>query len=97
MRVQQLLNQCGQLQAGGSSSPPWLPACTGGHAAGTRTNDLFLLDLGSRAWSQPGTSGTAPSPRQAPGICMQGNNLFVHGGRNNFVLEDLFVLDFMVC
>lgn len=24
-----------------------------------------------------------------------GNLLFIHGGRNNFVLEDLHVLDFM--
>lgn len=25
--------------------------------------------------------------------CLTGSQLFVHGGRNNFVLEDMFVLD----
>lgn len=41
--------------------------------------------------------GTAPSPRQASAVCIgHGNLLFVHGGRNNFVLEDLHVLDFVV-
>lgn len=57
---------------------------------------MFLLDLSSWQWSQPATAGTAPSPRQASAICIgHGNLLFIHGGRNNFVLEDLHVLDFV--
>lgn len=69
----------------------------GGHALGGRTNDLFLLDLSAWQWSQPATAGNAPSPRQASAICIgHGNLLFVHGGRNTFVLEDLHVLDFVV-
>jgi hypothetical protein len=34
---------------------------------------------------------------QASAVCIgHGNLLFVHGGRNNFVLEDLHALDFVV-
>ena len=34
---------------------------------------------------------------QASAVCIgHGNLLFVHGGRNNFVLEDLHMLDFVV-
>jgi hypothetical protein len=66
----------------------------GGHAAGGRTNDLLMLDLHACHWSQPVTSGTAPSPRQGAAICVaNGRQLFVHGGRNSFLLEDLHCLD----
>lgn len=38
-----------------------------------------------------------PPCRQACALCIgHGNLLFVHGGRNNFVLEDLHVMDFVV-
>ncbi len=76
---------------------PSFPLRVGGHAIGGRTNDLFLLDLSAWQWSQPAMAGTAPSPRQASAITIcHGNLLFVHGGRNNFVLEDLHMLDFVV-
>lgn len=69
----------------------------GGHAAGARTNDLFMLDLSSWIWSQPPTSGTPPSPRSGAAMCVgNGHFLFIHGGRNNFVLEDLQILDLML-
>jgi hypothetical protein len=69
----------------------------GGHTAGGRTNDLLMLDLSTATWSQPGTSGTAPSPRQGAAICVgNGRQLFVHGGRNSFLLEDLHCLDLLV-
>jgi len=67
---------------------------SGGHAAGARTNDLFLLDLSRLSWSQPPTSGPAPSPRSGAAACVgAGRYLFISGGRNNFVLEDLAVMD----
>lgn len=43
---------------------------TGGHAAGGRTNDLFLLELSRLAWSQPQTAGPAPSPRSGAAACV---------------------------
>lgn len=70
---------------------------SGGHGSGARLNDLYFLDLSSWQWSQPATSGTAPSPRQSAALCIgNSNQLFVHGGRNNFVLDDLFYLDLVV-
>ena len=66
----------------------------GGHAKGSRSNDLHLLELSDWSWSQPNTSGTAPPPRSYAGACVgHGHYLFISGGRNNFVLEDLHVLD----
>lgn len=56
-----------------------------------------MLDLSNGLWSQPVTSGTAPSPRQGAAICVgNGRQLFVHGGRNSFLLEDLHCLDLLV-
>jgi hypothetical protein len=71
-----------------------LPA--GGHAAGGRTNDLLLLELSGWTWSQPATTGTAPSPRSGAAMCIaHGRYLVVQGGRNNFVLDSAHVLDLM--
>jgi hypothetical protein len=59
-----------------------------------RTNDMLMLDLHTCRWSQPMTSGTAPSPRQGAAICVaNGRQLLVHGGRNSFLLGDLHCLD----
>jgi hypothetical protein len=80
-----------------TSFPAALCLPAGGHAIGGRTNDLFLLDLSVWQWSQPPFAGTSPSPRQAAAVAIgRGNLLVVHGGRNNFVLEDLYILDFVV-
>jgi hypothetical protein len=83
-----------------------LPPCTvllasclppaGGHASGGRTNDLLLLELSGWTWSQPTTTGTAPSPRSGAALCIgHGRYLVIHGGRNNFVLDSAHVLDLM--
>ena len=77
----------------------------GGHGNGMRYNDLHSLDLATYTWQQLPTAGAAPSPRQACGICTspvdivvdgeteEHDFLWVRGGRNNFVLDDLFYLD----
>jgi hypothetical protein len=74
----------------------WLLAHTAGHATGGRTNDLLLLELSGWTWTQPSTSGTAPSPRSCAAITVgNGHHLIIHGGRNNFVLDDMHVLDLL--
>ena len=77
----------------------------GGHGNGMRYNDLHALDLSTYTWMQLPAAGAAPSPRQASGICTavvdimvdgeteEHDFLWVRGGRNNFVLEDIFYLD----
>jgi len=71
-----------------------LPAA--GHATGGRTNDLLMLELSAWSWSQPSTSGTAPSPRSGAALTLgNGHYLIIHGGRNNFVLDDMHVLDLL--
>ena len=79
--------------------------CFGGHGNGMRYNDLHSLDLSTYTWQQLPTAGAAPSPRQACGICTslvdivvggeveEHDLLWVRGGRNNFVLDDMFYLD----
>ena len=70
---------------------------SGGRGSGSRLNDLYMLDLHTWQWNQPATSGTAPAPRQSAALCIgNGNQMFVQGGRNNFVLDDLLMLDLMV-
>lgn len=70
--------------------------CSGGHASGGRANDLLLLELSGWTWSQPATTGTAPSPRSGAAMCVaHGRYLIIHGGRNNFVLDTAYVLDLM--
>lgn len=69
---------------------------SGGHASSGRTNDLLLLELSGWTWSQPVTTGTAPSPRSGAAMCVgHGRYLVIHGGRNNFVLDTAHVLDLM--
>jgi hypothetical protein len=70
--------------------------CSGGHASAGRTNDLLLLELSGWTWSQPVTTGTAPSPRSGSALCIgHGRYLVIHGGRNNFLLDSAHVLDLM--
>jgi hypothetical protein len=40
-------------------------------------------------WSQPIISGSAPSPRQDVALTADGKRIYVHAGRNNFILEDM--------
>lgn len=69
----------------------------GGVGSGSRTNDLFFLELNSMTWSQASFVGTAPSPRQSSALCIvQSTQLLLHGGQNHFVLDDLFVYDILV-
>jgi hypothetical protein len=73
-----------------------LAVCAAGHATGGRTNDLLMLELSAWSWSQPSTSGTAPSPRSGAALTLgNGHYLIIHGGRNNFVLDDMHVLDLL--
>jgi N-acetylneuraminic acid mutarotase len=65
----------------------------GGHGSGMRYNDIHFYEMHSNSWSQPQVTGTPPSPRQDAAMCVLNNKLYLHGGRNNFVLDDLFVLD----
>jgi hypothetical protein len=84
---------------GAGFSQRWLLsllAHAAGHATGGRTNDLLLLELSGWTWTQPNTSGTAPSPRSCAAITVgNGHHLIIHGGRNNFVLDDMHVLDLL--
>lgn len=43
-------------------------------------NDLYVLDLEVMAWSQPGCTGPAPSPRQGHTAIQVGVNLIIQGG-----------------
>jgi len=45
-------------------------------------NDVFVLDLEIMAWTQPATSGPAPSPRKGHCSILIGTNLVIHGGFN---------------
>jgi hypothetical protein len=45
-------------------------------------------------WSQTTTTGSVPAPRQDAAVTVVGSSLYVHGGRSNFLLDDLHVLDF---
>lgn len=68
----------------------------GGRGSGQRFNDMHFLDLShpKLMWSQPIIGGSAPSPRQDVALCSDGEGkLYVHAGRNNFILDDLYCLD----
>ena len=68
----------------------------GGRGSGQRYNDMHFLDLShpKLMWSQPIIAGSAPSPRQDVALCGDGEGkIFVHAGRNNFILDDLYSLD----
>lgn len=69
----------------------------GGFGSGTRLNDFWFLELSTMTWTQPAMGGTAPSPRQSTALCVANSTqLLLHGGRNHFVLDDLFVYDILV-
>lgn len=42
---------------------------------------------------QPPFSGAQPSPRQQSAITYFQGKIFVHGGRSNLALQDLYVVD----
>jgi hypothetical protein len=68
----------------------------GGRGSGQRYNDLHFLDLShpKLMWTQPIVAGSAPSPRQDVALCSDGEGkIYVHAGRNNFMLDDLYSLD----
>ena len=68
----------------------------GGRGSGQRYNDMHFLDLKhpKLMWSQPIIAGSAPSPRQDVALCSDGEGkMYVHAGRNNFILDDLYELD----
>eukprot|EP00740_Mantoniella_antarctica_P005333 CAMPEP_0181361168 /NCGR_PEP_ID=MMETSP1106-20121128/7122_1 /TAXON_ID=81844 /ORGANISM="Mantoniella antarctica, Strain SL-175" /LENGTH=1010 /DNA_ID=CAMNT_0023474623 /DNA_START=178 /DNA_END=3207 /DNA_ORIENTATION=+ len=69
----------------------------GGRGSSQRYNDMHFLDLShpKLMWSQPLIAGSAPSPRQEVALCADGNagKIYVHAGRNNFILDDLYALD----
>lgn len=43
-------------------------------------NDLYVLDLDAFAWTQPKTTGPAPSPRFNHISAQNGNKIIIHGG-----------------
>ncbi|XP_028293413.1 kelch domain-containing protein 2 [Gouania willdenowi] len=57
-------------------------------------NHIHILDLDTLTWSQPITTGDAPSPRAAHACATLGNRGYVFGGRfKNLRLNDLFYID----
>uniref|UniRef100_A0AAV2JGQ5 Kelch domain-containing protein 2 n=1 Tax=Knipowitschia caucasica TaxID=637954 RepID=A0AAV2JGQ5_KNICA len=57
-------------------------------------NHVHVLDLETQSWSQPITTGPAPSPRAAHACATLGNRGYVFGGRfKNYRLNDLHYLD----
>ena len=64
----------------------------GGHGSGQRYNDLHYLDMEHFTWMQPNIAGTAPSPRQGAAMAVHGELIYLHGGRNNFVCDDLWMV-----
>lgn len=53
-----------------------------GGLSGTSTsyNDLWALDLNTKKWSRPATTGTYPSPKAAATLLTYKNNLILYGG-----------------
>jgi hypothetical protein len=68
----------------------------GGKGQGQRYNDLHFLDLTGvhGAWSQPVCGGQVPSPRQDVALCAGDGKLYLHAGRDNFIREDMYALDY---
>mmetsp|Transcript_46212 Transcript_46212/g.88190 ORF Transcript_46212/g.88190 Transcript_46212/m.88190 type:complete len:1493 (-) Transcript_46212:386-4864(-) len=64
----------------------------GGHGSGQRFNDLHYLDMETYTWMQPNIGGSGPSPRQGAAVAVAGDCIYIHGGRNNFVCDDLWVV-----
>lgn len=74
-----------------------------GGVAGTSTlSDVHAFDLVTRQWSALAPSGTPPSGRWSSAACLEGNRLFIYGGKldadiRNFstgLAGDVRVLDF---
>ena len=66
-----------------------------GGRGGSTFGDLWIFDLGTNTWSQPGTAGTAPSARYAHGATYDSTNdrFVVFCGRASGELQDVHALD----
>ena len=65
----------------------------GGKGSPKPYNDLYMLDLNTFTWFKPGSAGPRPPPRQSAAIAVSGRYIFIHGGRSNFVQDDLYAYD----
>lgn len=52
----------------------------GGFVGGSRSNQVFVLDLGSMTWSAPQVSGRLPAPRSGHTAVAYQGNMYVYGG-----------------
>jgi hypothetical protein len=74
----------------------------GGYAANAVISDTYAFDLASRQWSLLAPLGTPPSGRWLSAACLDGNRMFVYGGKQdadtvNFstgLAGDVNILDF---
>mmetsp|Transcript_15302 Transcript_15302/g.19428 ORF Transcript_15302/g.19428 Transcript_15302/m.19428 type:complete len:410 (-) Transcript_15302:26-1255(-) len=62
---------------------------------GSRTNDLFSLELSSNTWEKQNCRGTAPAARSFHTCVAANDKLLVFGGANvnHMVLNDIHILD----
>ena len=56
------------------------------------TNEMHRYDPETNRMTQVVTTGAVPSPRYSASLAAQNDRVFVHGGKNNAVLQDLYVL-----
>lgn len=61
----------------------------GGFAGAAVFTDVYAFDLATRQWSQLAPAGIAPAPRWAACAWLEGNRLFIYGGKQNADLTDL--------
>lgn len=74
----------------------------GGFDSAGLYSDVHAFDLALRQWSLLAPTGTAPVGRWASAACLQGNRLFIYGGKQDTdsvdfssgLLSDVHVLDF---
>lgn len=66
-----------------------------GHDGTKRLNDLYVLNLETLEWTQPTVPEGAilPPPRAGHTADLVGRKIFLFGGGDGYVLNDLYVLE----
>ena len=65
----------------------------GGSISNVRDNQLFVVSHEKNLVYKPKTSGRSPSFRSRHSMCISGDSVFVYGGRQLELLNDLYCLD----
>jgi hypothetical protein len=67
----------------------------GGWDGGKRLNDLFVIDLDEKLWSQVAVEGESPAPRAGMSLCTVADRLYLFGGSGPHAqcFNDLYTFD----